>query len=150
MLGGSTGGMQLFGAGPSYVPSVPHGPLPGVVLDLTETLECFNGILLLLVILETQRFMEKPTDVSGVTGAEGQEDIHCIPILGQHCSLHWDMPQLPVLHPLARYLQLHSYIRHQREGPDLPRGHDEVPFSNEDWSIDHNVGRPCTDYWMDC
>ena len=53
VLGGVTGGMQLFGAGPSYVPSVPHRPSLGVMLDLTVTLECFNGILLLPIIIET-------------------------------------------------------------------------------------------------
>ena len=54
MLDGVTGGMQLFGAGPSYVPSVPHGSTPGVILYLTVTLECFDDILLLLMI---QRLM---------------------------------------------------------------------------------------------
>jgi len=71
VLYGVNGGMQLFGVGPSYVPSVPHGPSLGVVLDLTVTLECFNGILLLLVILETQRHTETSTDVSGLPGGEG-------------------------------------------------------------------------------
>ena len=65
VLDGVSGGMHLFGAGPSYVPSVPHGPSLGVVLDLTVTLECFNGILLLLVILETQKLTESNTDISG-------------------------------------------------------------------------------------
>jgi len=71
VLSGVTGGMQLFDASPSYVPSVPHRPSPGVVLDLTATLECFSGILLLPVILETQRLTESSTDVSGVPGVEG-------------------------------------------------------------------------------
>jgi len=68
MLGGVTGGLQLFGAGPSYVPSVPHRPSLGIVLDLTVTLELFNGILLLSVILETQKLTESNTDVSGGGG----------------------------------------------------------------------------------
>jgi len=61
----------LFGAGPSYVPSVLHRPSPGVVLDLTVTLEHFNGILFLLVILETHRLTESSTDASGVPEGEG-------------------------------------------------------------------------------
>ena len=48
VLGGVTGGMQSCGVGPSYVPSVPHRPSPGVVLDPTAALEHFNGISLLL------------------------------------------------------------------------------------------------------
>ena len=48
VFSGVTGGMQLFGAGLSYVPSVPHRPSPGVVLDPTAALEHFNGISLLL------------------------------------------------------------------------------------------------------
>ena len=71
VLGGVTKGMQLCGAGPSYVPSVPHRPSPGVVHDLTATLECFDGISFLPVILETQWLMESSTDVSGVPGQEG-------------------------------------------------------------------------------
>ena len=55
VLGGATGGMQLRGAGPSYAPSVPHRPSPVVVHDLTATLECFDGILFLAVILEAQK-----------------------------------------------------------------------------------------------
>ena len=70
VLSGVNGGMQLFGAGPSYVPSVPHRPSPGV-FDHPVTLECFNGILLLLVILKTQRHTETSTDVSGLPGGEG-------------------------------------------------------------------------------
>ena len=61
----------MFGAGPSYVPSVLHRPSPGVVLDLTVTLEHFNGILFLLVILETHRLTESSTDSSGVPEGEG-------------------------------------------------------------------------------
>lgn len=69
-----------------------------------------------------------------------------ISILGQHCGLYWGMSQPPVLYPLARYLQLHSYIRHQRGCPDLPQGHEGGPLSSEEQSIDHNIGRPCTNY----
>ena len=65
MLGGVTGGLQLFGAGPSYVPSVPHRPSLGIALDLTVTLERFDDILLLLVILETQKLTESNTNISG-------------------------------------------------------------------------------------
>ena len=61
----------MFGAGPSYVPSVLHRPSPGVVLDLTATLERFDGISFLPVILETQRLTECNTDVSGIPGGEG-------------------------------------------------------------------------------
>ena len=71
VLDSVTGGMQLFGAGPSYVPSVPHRPSQGVLLDVTATLECFKGIWLLPMILETQRLTENSTDVSGVPGGEG-------------------------------------------------------------------------------
>ena len=53
VLGGVTGGMQLFGAGPSYVSSVSHSPSTGVILDLTATLEYSDDISLLPVILET-------------------------------------------------------------------------------------------------
>jgi len=41
------------------------------VLDLTATLECFNGVSLLPVILETHRLTESSTDVSGVPRGEG-------------------------------------------------------------------------------
>ena len=109
----------MFDAGPSYVPSVLRRPSLGVVLNLTATLEHFSGILLLPVILATQRLMERRSDVTGVPGGEDllsrQDTVH-IPILGQHFSLHWDMPQTLVPHPLARCLQLHNYIRHQRAG----------------------------------
>ena len=64
-LGGVTGGTQLFGAGPSYVPSVPRGPSPGVVLDLTATLEHFDGVSLLPVIPGAQRLAGSSRDVSG-------------------------------------------------------------------------------------
>ena len=70
MLGGATGGMQSSAAGPSYVLSVPHRPPPAVVHDLTATLEHFDGILFLPVILKTQR-LTKSIDVSGVPGGEG-------------------------------------------------------------------------------
>ena len=78
------------------------------------------------------------------------QDTGCISILGQHFSLYWGMPWLPVPQLLARYLELHSYIRHQRGSPDLPQGHDGGPFNNEDWSVDHNIRRLCTYYWRDC
>jgi len=71
VLDSVTGGMQLFGAGPSYVPSVPHRPSQGVLLDVTATLECFKGIWLLPMILETQRLTGSNIDVSGVPGGEG-------------------------------------------------------------------------------
>jgi len=67
---GVTGGMQLFDASPSYVPSVPRRPPPGVELDLIATQEHFDDILLLQVILETQKLTETSTDVSGVPGGE--------------------------------------------------------------------------------
>ena len=51
VLNDVTGGMQLFGAGPSYVP---RRSSPGV-LDLTVTLQRFDDILLLPVILQTPK-----------------------------------------------------------------------------------------------
>jgi len=74
------------------------------------------------------------------------QDTGYIHILGQHFSLYWGMPWLPVPQLLARYLELHSYIRHQRGSPDLPQGHDEGPLSSKDQSVDYNVSRPCTYY----
>ena len=53
VLDGLTGGMQLFGAGSSHVPSVPRRPSWGIMFDLMATLERFDDILLPLVILET-------------------------------------------------------------------------------------------------
>ena len=68
LLRGAIGGMQSCGAGPSYVSSVQS---LGVVQDLTATLERFDGISFLPVILETQRLTECNTDVSGIPGGEG-------------------------------------------------------------------------------
>lgn len=91
MLGGVSGGMQSFGAGPSSGPLVPHKPSRSAVLDLTATLEHFNGISLLPVILETQRlrviqmfqsYQEKKVCPPG-------QDTGCIPMLGQRFGLQW-------------------------------------------------------------
>jgi len=68
VLSGVTGGTQSCGASPSYVSSVLS---PGVARDLMATLEHFNGISFLPVILEAQRLMESSTDVSGVPGGHG-------------------------------------------------------------------------------
>ena len=46
-------------------------PSPRVAHDLTATLELFDGISFLLVILEVQRLTGSNTDVSGVAGGEG-------------------------------------------------------------------------------
>ena len=48
------------------------------------------------------------------------QDTGRICILGQHFSLYWGMPWLPVPYLLARCLWLHNYIRHERGCPDLP------------------------------
>ena len=71
LLSGVTESMQSCGTGPSYALSVPCRPSPGVAHDLTATLECFDGICFLPVMLEAQRLMESNMDVSGVPGGEG-------------------------------------------------------------------------------
>ena len=63
-----TGGTWLWGAGPSYAP---WRPSLGVTHDLTATLEHFDGISFLSVILEAQRLTGSNTDVSEVPGGEG-------------------------------------------------------------------------------
>ena len=71
MLDEVTGGMRSSGAGPSYVPSVPYRPSPGVARDVTVTLERFDGISFLPVILKAQRLTRSNAEVSGVPGGEG-------------------------------------------------------------------------------
>ena len=71
MLDEVTGGMRSSGAGPSSAPSVPCRPSPGVARDLTVTLERFDGISFLAVILKARRLTGSNTDVSRVPGGEG-------------------------------------------------------------------------------
>ena len=52
-------------------PSVPCRPSPGVTHDLTATLEHFDDISFLPVILEAQRLKGSNQDVSEVPGEKG-------------------------------------------------------------------------------
>jgi len=117
VLNGVTGGMQLFGAGPSYVPSIPHRPSPGVVFGLTATLECSDDILLFLVILDTQKLMESSTNVSGVQEGEGlpsRTSYRLYSCAGSTLRRVLGHALATCTTPIGQISVLHNYIRHQR------------------------------------
>jgi len=64
----------------------------GVILDLTATLEHFNDISLLPVILEISEVSQEVVQMfqEGKVCPPGQ-NTGCIPVLGQHFSFQWGM-----------------------------------------------------------